>query len=119
MILSSAVKLQKHDVILEVDGNKVGNDGTVVFRNLERISFDYLLSRKFGGDVVEVKILRNKEQIKLQVEANPLSHLVPIQQYDLLPRFFIYAGSTLAPSPRSFSSSRPYPHSPHSPSVSL
>lgn len=36
-------------MILEIDGQVVGNDGTVVFRNRERISFDYVLSRKFAG----------------------------------------------------------------------
>ena len=36
-------------MILEIDGQVVGNDGTVVFRNRERMSFDYVLSRKFAG----------------------------------------------------------------------
>lgn len=83
---------------------QVGNDGTVSFRNRERISFDYILSRKFAGDLVDVEILRDKKRLSVQVEARPLSHLVPIQQYDLLPRFFIYAGLVFTPL------SQPYLH---------
>jgi len=103
-LTDSAVKLKKHDVILAVDGSKVGNDGTVDFRNRERISFDYILSRKFAGDIVDVSLMRNGERVTVQVEAHPLSHLVPIQQYDLLPRFFIYAGLVFTPL------SQPYLH---------
>jgi len=103
-LTDSADKFKKHDVILEVDGSKVGNDGTVDFRNRERISFDYILFCKFAGEVVDVALLRNGERVTLQVEARPLSHLVPIQQYDLLPRFFIYAGLVFTPL------SQPYLH---------
>jgi len=91
-------------VILTVDGHKVGNDGTVEFRNRERISFDYVLSRKFSGDQVDILLLRDGERLTVTVEARPLSHLVPIQQYDLLPRFFIYAGLVFTPL------SQPYLH---------
>mmetsp|Transcript_924 Transcript_924/g.2898 ORF Transcript_924/g.2898 Transcript_924/m.2898 type:complete len:538 (+) Transcript_924:178-1791(+) len=103
-LTDSAQKLKEHDVILEIDGQVVGNDGTVVFRNRERISFDYVLSRKFAGDKIEMGILRNGERMKIMVEAQPLKHLVPIQQYDLLPRYFIYAGLVFTPL------SQPYLH---------
>ena len=103
-LTDSAEKLRRHDVILTVDGHKVGNDGTVEFRNRERISFDYILSRKFSGDQVDILLLRDGERLTVTVEARPLSHLVPIQQYDLLPRFFIYAGLVFTPL------SQPYLH---------
>ena len=67
-LTDSALKLKMHDVILEVDGSKVGNDGTVVFRNRERISFDYVLSRKYAGDVIKVVILRDGKRLELQIE---------------------------------------------------
>ena len=39
---------------MQVDGQSVGNDGTVAFRNRERISFDYVFSTKFAGDKVSL-----------------------------------------------------------------
>jgi len=103
-LTDSAQKLQKHDVILAVDGQEVGNDGTVMFRNRERISFDYILSSKYAGDLIDMEILRDKQRLTVQVAAQPLQHLVPIQQYDLLPRYLIYAGLVFTPL------SQPYLH---------
>ena len=48
---------------------QVGNDGTVNFRNRERISFDYILSRKFAGDLVQVSLMRKGERMTVEVEA--------------------------------------------------
>jgi S1-C subfamily serine protease len=50
--------LKKHDVILSIDGQVVGNDGTVPFRNQERISFDWVLSQKHSGESVALGVLR-------------------------------------------------------------
>jgi len=93
----AAEKLRMHDVILEVDGQPVGNDGTVHFRHRERISFDYILSRKFPGDLVPLRILRDGVRLDVDVVARPIRQLVPIQQYDMLPRYFIYAGLVFVP----------------------
>jgi len=103
-LTDSASKLRKHDVILAVDGQPVGNDGTVKFRHRERISFDYILSQKFAGDEIDIAILRDRERLTVKVAALPLQHLVPIEQYDLLPRYFIYAGLVFTPL------SQPYLH---------
>lgn len=43
--------LNRHDVILEIDGKKVANDGTIEFRRSERVFFDYELLSKQVGDV--------------------------------------------------------------------
>jgi len=97
----AAQLLKKHDVILEVDRQPVGNDGTVAFRNRERISFDYVLSGvnrarlapptcpsararlrvphrtgppaagKYAGDLVEVLVLREGQRMTLQARAAP------------------------------------------------
>jgi S1-C subfamily serine protease len=54
----AAGRLQKDDVLMEVDGNKVANDGTVSFRGWERVAFDYIISLKRPGETVEMKIRR-------------------------------------------------------------
>ena len=40
------------DILLAFDGTAIANDGTVPFRSGERISFSYLVSRKYTGDEV-------------------------------------------------------------------
>lgn len=42
------------DILLAFDGTDIANDGTVPFRSGERISFSYLVSRKYTGDEVRL-----------------------------------------------------------------
>jgi len=87
--------LKKDDVILEIDGISIGNDGTIPFRDHgERISFRYALINKFEGETVNLKILREKDEMMVSVKVI-LQHglsLVPANQYDVMPSYFIFAG---------------------------
>lgn len=87
--------LKKDDVIMEIDGTPIGNDGTIKFRDHgERISFRYALLNKFEGDSLKLKIMREREvqfvDVKVLVQ-HGLS-LVPANQYDIVPSYFIFAG---------------------------
>lgn len=44
--------LKKGDILLSFDGVDIANDGTVPFRSGERISFNYLVSRKYTNEQV-------------------------------------------------------------------
>ena len=44
--------LKKGDILLSFDGVDIANDGTVPFRSGERISFNYLVSRKYTNEEV-------------------------------------------------------------------
>ena len=44
--------LRKDDVLLEIDGRKIANDGTVSFRGWERVAFDHLVSLKRPDEAV-------------------------------------------------------------------
>jgi len=46
------------DVLLSVDGQRVGNDGTVAFLR-GRIPFTYLMNGKFAGDMCKIQVLRS------------------------------------------------------------
>lgn len=50
--------LQRNDVLLAIDGNPIASDGTIHFRNNERIGFDYLISLKYIHDTVRITYLR-------------------------------------------------------------
>jgi S1-C subfamily serine protease len=94
--LADAAKvLVKDDVILEIDGTPIGNDGTIPFRDAgERISFRYSLLGKFAGDSVGLKVQREGEELDVVVKVMPpnTSALVAPNQYDIHPSYFIYAG---------------------------
>ncbi|KAK6915798.1 PDZ domain [Dillenia turbinata] len=96
--LSDAHKvLQKDDIILGFDGVPIANDGTVPFRNRERITFDHLVSMKKPNETAEVRVLRKGEELAFTITLQPLQPLVPVHQFDKLPSYFIFAGLVFVP----------------------
>lgn len=53
--------LKPDDIILSIDGVNISNDGTVPFTWGQRIPFSYLLTKKYTGGTVDLKVLRNSE----------------------------------------------------------
>ncbi|CAH9072988.1 unnamed protein product [Cuscuta epithymum] len=96
--LSDAYRvLRKDDIILSFDGVPIANDGTVIFRNRERITFDHLVSMKKPNETAEVEVLRNGEKFQFCVKLFPLKPLVPVHQFDKLPSYYIFAGLIFIP----------------------
>ncbi|KAL5079935.1 hypothetical protein RYX36_008356 [Vicia faba] len=96
--LSDAYKvLKKDDIILSFDGVSIANDGTVPFRNRERITFDHLVSMKKLNEKAVVKVLRDGQEIELSIILQPIQPLVPVHQFDKLPSYYIFAGLVFVP----------------------
>ncbi|KAK8962289.1 hypothetical protein KSP40_PGU000628 [Platanthera guangdongensis] len=96
--LSHAYKvLHKDDIILAFDGVPIANDGTVPFRNRERITFDYLVSMKKPAEKALLRVLRDGMEHEFSISLGPLQPLVPVQQFDKLPSYYIFAGLVFVP----------------------
>jgi len=94
-LADAANVLKKDDVILSIEGSSIGNDGTIDFRDGgERISFRYVLLSKFDGEPVHVEFLRCGKVMSSDVKVvkPTMLSLVPANQYDVLPSYFIFAG---------------------------
>jgi len=91
-LVSTAKVVQRDDVLIEVDGIPVGNDGTIPFRDGERVSFRYTLLKKFVGDKVTLTLIRNRSVITVDVELGIYPYLCPVQQHDVVPSYVIFAG---------------------------
>ena len=107
-----------NDVMLSVDNIEIENDGSVEFRTGERTALIYAVQRKFIGDVIFVKVLRDGEILNLEVKLTvPMNsaRLVPHEQYEVSPAYFIAGGLVFSPLTKnylltwgsSFSSSAP------------
>jgi hypothetical protein len=94
--LSSAKDvLQKDDVILSIEGSAIGNDGTIAFRDGgERISFRYAMLNKYDGESVRLNIFRAGEEKETNVTVMKpgMLSVIPANQYDIMPSYFIFAG---------------------------
>jgi S1-C subfamily serine protease len=84
--------LKEGDVILSIDGVKVGNDNTIPFKNKSRVDFSYLISSKFAGDVVNLGVLRDKKVIAVSFPLKNSQPLVPFREYDVKPEYYIFGG---------------------------
>ena len=92
--------LKSGDVILSIDGKNVENDGTIEFREGQRTFFGHLVQEKYINDTVKFEILRENKimdiEIKLSTPMNFL-RLVPHEQYDVAPRYYISGGLVFEP----------------------
>ncbi|XP_073118013.1 protease Do-like 10, mitochondrial [Elaeis guineensis] len=89
--------LKKDDIILAFDGVPIANDGTVPFRNRERITFDHLVSMKKPNETAHVRVLRDGIENEFCISLQPLQPLVPVHQFDKLPGYYIFAGLVFVP----------------------
>jgi S1-C subfamily serine protease len=96
-LADAANYLRKDDVLLAIDDVPIGNDGTIPFRDGERISVGYALLKKFVGDKCKLKLLRQKQVLEMEIAVGEVQYLVPVQQYDILPSYYIYAGLVFSP----------------------
>ncbi|KAA8499896.1 Protease Do-like 9 [Porphyridium purpureum] len=85
------------DVILAMDSMDIDMDGTVKFREMERVDMLYALTEKLMGDEIRVVLLRDREVIERTFKLSKVLTLVPIVQYDVKPRYLIYAGCVFTP----------------------
>ncbi|GAB2211879.1 hypothetical protein Drorol1_Dr00025218 [Drosera rotundifolia] len=96
--LSDAHKiLRKDDILLAFDGVPIANDGTVPFRNRERITFDHLVSMKKPNEKAVVRVWRDGKEHDFTLTLSPLQQLVPVHQFDKLPTYYIFAGLVFVP----------------------
>ncbi|XP_009420477.2 protease Do-like 10, mitochondrial [Musa acuminata AAA Group] len=89
--------LKKDDIILAFDGVPIANDGSVPFRNRERITFDHLVSMKKPGETAILSLLRDGIEQEFSISLRPLQPLVPVHQFDKLPSYYIFAGLVFVP----------------------
>ena len=92
--------LRPDDIVMEVDGHSIEDDGTVEFRHQERTSYSYFIEMHQLRDEVNLKILREGKVKKLKFALKNKRddfQLVASKQHDKLPRYFIYAGILFTP----------------------
>ncbi len=92
--------LRTNDVILAIEGAAVADDGTVEFRPRERTSLSYLVQKKTLGAAVALDVWREGRRVPLEVTlTRPLTAdaLVPNEQYDAMPSYYIAGGIVFSP----------------------
>lgn len=86
--------LRVGDVVTAIDGIPVSNTGTVPYRSGEQISFHYIISNKFIGDLVRLLVLRQGKctEITYKLGESAENRLVPVHELKHRPEYFVTAG---------------------------
>jgi S1-C subfamily serine protease len=93
-------ELQPGDVLLSLDGHPVADDGTVEFRPRQRTSLAYWVQERQVGESLPLEMLRAGKNMTLNLTLDrpaQLDPLVPTEQYDVLPTYYIYGGVVFCP----------------------
>jgi hypothetical protein len=77
-----------------VDGNVIANNGTVHFRNGERVYLNYLFVKKFVGETCVCEVIRQgvKMSVSFPVISNSDLSLVPIMSPSNKPSYMVVGG---------------------------
>jgi S1-C subfamily serine protease len=89
--------LNEGDTLTRIDGVKIGQDGTIPFRDDERIDFSDLISRRQGGEKIDATVVRGGKEISVKIPMKPSADLVPGPRYDAKPSYFIVGGLVFMP----------------------
>jgi S1-C subfamily serine protease len=89
--------LELGDVITEIEGHPVANNGTLQYAGRYRTAFSALLGDKYIGDALGLTVYRKGKPQQLELSLKPHRALVPPSQYDTTPSYFIWAGLVFQP----------------------
>lgn len=84
--------LLEGDVVLEIDGVKIGEDGTFEFRGSERLTLPYLISKKQINQPIDFKIVRNAKMEDVNFVLTPFMNLIPFPNDIQIPTYYIHGG---------------------------
>ena len=93
-------KIQSGDIVTEIDGHKIENNGTVEFRPGEFIDYTHYIDMHQIGENLNIKIIRNGKpaEVSLHLDKPGKEYLlVKPNQYDKQPSYFIFGGFVFMP----------------------
>eukprot|EP01087_Luapelamoeba_hula_P010354 TRINITY_DN2738_c0_g1_i1.p1 TRINITY_DN2738_c0_g1~~TRINITY_DN2738_c0_g1_i1.p1 ORF type:complete len:629 (-),score=95.96 TRINITY_DN2738_c0_g1_i1:30-1916(-) len=90
--------LKAEDIILSVDNVRIADDGTIIYRGDERVNNEYLFGIKYTGEILKLKVLRDKQELELQTIMHWTPPLVPrIHGFDCFGSYYVVGGLVFVP----------------------
>ena len=93
--------IQVRDILMEVDGVTIANDGTIQLpgtQDLVRVTFSYLVYRAPRSHPLQLTVLRQGERVKFTVPARPQPELLLVCKQPLpKPSYLVVGGLVFVP----------------------
>ena len=99
---SASDKLQIGDVITSIDGCPIANNATIQLLDRYRTRYDVMLGWQSIGDTLQLEVWREGKSLNISLPLQEVAQLVPRDQYDNTPRYFIFGGLVFQPLSRDF-----------------
>ncbi len=92
--------IKEGDIITAIDGHAIENDNTVAFRPHEYTAYQYYIDQHQLGENITLDIIRDHKSKKIEAKLIHTADdilLVKTNEYDTMPRYFIYGGYVFSP----------------------
>lgn len=80
---------------MSFNGTPIANDGTILFRQHERVSFDHLVTLTVPGAAATLRVLRGGRELECTVRPRVLEAPVPQHMHNTRPSYLIYGGEDM------------------------
>jgi protease Do-like 9 len=84
--------LEKGDVLMELDGLRIADNGTVRYRGRFRCQYDVVVGEHYVGDRIAARVLRKGRRLRVSMRMQPMAYLVPRYVFDARPTYFVFGG---------------------------
>jgi len=89
--------LKPGDVLLEIDGYAIGQDGKVTLDNGLRVESTHLEYLKQIGEKLNVTILRDNKKLRVDIPLKARKTRINNKEYDKTPTYYVFAGLVFQP----------------------
>jgi S1-C subfamily serine protease len=89
--------LRAGDVLMAISGHSIAADGTIDFGNGDRIAFPHALLGYQVGDLLTLRVMRDRRPLEVTLRLGTGQPLVPRSSYDRKPTYFLFAGMVFMP----------------------
>lgn len=89
--------LQEGDVLTQVDGHDVDNEGNINLPKIGRLSVSYLECNYIPGESMNLQILRSGKSMSLKMPLKPMSRLLAHRSDNVHPTYYMVAGLVFVP----------------------
>jgi S1-C subfamily serine protease len=95
--IPSNVDIGKNDILLEIDGHDIDNNGDIDTQ-YGKISLKYILNQKQIGESVKLKIIKDKDKKPTMIDYKLIHSPAMIEyEWEKQPRYIIYGGFIFSP----------------------
>lgn len=89
--------LQPGDVLYEINGYPIDRDGQITLKEGIRVESSHMEYLKQVGEKLNVKILRDKHKLSLDIPLTARKMRINHQRYDRTPTYYVFAGLVFQP----------------------